>query len=127
MGITSQSGAALTPADAWVFTFVVAFHHFACHKSRRFVSWRERRFHAYGVFSGTKRNYDARGHLSVPVENSLYSTAGDPELAEEHGDHDSHEGELDARVFAQVYSSADRRFRKWEDVVGDSFHAPRRE
>ena len=55
------------------------------------------------------------------VENSLHNTAGDPELTEEHGDHDCHEGELDARVLAPLYSSADRRFRNWEDVVWGSF------
>ena len=36
------------------------------------VSWRERRFQAYEVFSRTLRNSDARGHGSVPVENSLH-------------------------------------------------------
>ena len=48
-------------------------------------------------------------------------TAEDPELYEEHGDHDGHEGELDARVLAPLYSSTDRRFRKWEDVVWSTF------
>ena len=42
-------------------------------------------------------------------------------MTEEQGDHDGHEGELDARVLAPLYSSADRRFRKWVDVVWDSF------
>ena len=73
------------------------------------------------MFSHTERDSDARGHRSVPVENSLHPTAGDPKLTEEHGDHDGHEGELDAPVPAPVYSSADRRFCKWEDVVWDSF------
>ena len=53
------------------------------------VSLRERRFHAYEVFSRTERNSDARGHLSVPAENSLHPTVGDPELTEQHGDRDS--------------------------------------
>ena len=44
------------------------------------VSWRERRFHAYEVFSRTERNSDARSHQSVPLENILHPTAGDPEL-----------------------------------------------
>ena len=44
----------------------------------------------------------------------------DPVLGEEPGDHD-HEGEVDPRVLAPLYSRADRRFRKWEDVVLDSF------
>ena len=34
---------------------------------------------------------------------------------------DGHEGGLDARALAPLYSSADRRFRKLEDVVWDSF------
>ena len=80
--------------------------------------WRERRFHAYEAFSRSERNPDARGHLSVPVDNILHATAGDPVFGEEPGDHDK-EGELDA--LAPQYSSADRRFRKWEDVVLDSF------
>ena len=84
------------------------------------VSWCERRFHAYEAFSRTERNSDARSHWGVPVENILHPTAGDPEVTEEHGDHDNHESELDARVLAPLYSSADRRFRKWEGVVWDS-------
>ena len=35
--------------------------------------------------SRTKRNSDARGHLSVPVENRLQYIAGDPILTEEQG------------------------------------------
>ena len=35
------------------------------------VSCRERRLHVYEVFSRTERNSDARGHLSVSLENSL--------------------------------------------------------
>ena len=62
-----------------------------------FVSWRERRFHAYEVFSRTERKSDARGQRSVCVENSVHATAGDTELNEEHEDHDGHEGELGAR------------------------------
>ena len=42
-------------------------------------------------------------------------------MAEEHDDHDGQKGELDARVLVPLYCSADRRFRKWEDVVLDSF------
>ena len=64
------------------------------------VSWRERPFHASRKFSRAERNSDARGHWSIPVENSLHPTAEDAELTEEHGDHDSHEGELDARALA---------------------------
>ena len=41
-------------------------------------------------------------------------------MTEVHGDHNDHDGELDAQVLAPLYSSADRRFRKWEDVVSDS-------
>ena len=42
-------------------------------------------------------------------------------MSEEPGEHDGQEGELDARVLAPLHSSADRRFRQWEDVVLDSF------
>ena len=42
-------------------------------------------------------------------------------MTEEHGDHDGHEGELDARVLGPPHSSADRRFREWEDVVWHCF------
>ena len=68
-------------------------------------------------FTHTKGSRAAKGILTVvvPVDNSLHSTAGDSELTEERGDHDGHEGELDARVL--LFSSADRRFREWEDVV----------
>ena len=79
------------------------------------------RFHAYEVFFRTVRVSYARSHRSVPVENILHSTAGDPESTEEHGDHDGHEDEHDARVLTLLYTSAGRRFRKWEDVVWDSF------
>ena len=96
---------------------------FTVHRSRtkKIASWRERQFHACEAFSRTERNYDARSNRSVPVENILHPTAGDPELTEKHGDHDGQEGEHDAEVLAPLFSSADRRFRKWEDVVVDSF------
>ena len=42
-------------------------------------------------------------------------------MGEELGDHEGQEGEFDGRVLAPLYSSAGRRFRKWEDVVLDSF------
>ena len=42
-------------------------------------------------------------------------------MTEEQGGRDGEEGELDARVFAPLYSSAHRRFQKWEDLVLDSF------
>ena len=107
----------------WVFTLVLIRPRVRISQvsDDEIVSWRERRFHAYEVIPRTKRNYDARSHLSVPVENSLHSTAGDLELTEEHGDHDGHEGELGARVLAPLYSSTGRRFRKCEDVVLDAF------
>ena len=80
------------------------------------------RVHACELFSRTERNSDARGHRSGLVANGLlHLSAGDPELTEEQGDWDGQEGELDARVLAPMYSSADRRFRKWEDVVWDPF------
>ena len=90
-------------------------------RGRKIVSWRERRFHAYETFSRDKRNPDARGNRSVPFDNNLHITAADPVLGEEPGDHDDQEDEVDARVLAPLYSSADRRLRLWEDVVLDSF------
>ena len=36
------------------------------------------------------------------VKTAYTPTAGDPELTEEHGDHDGHEGELDARVLPTI-------------------------
>ena len=47
--------------------------------------------------------------------------AADPELTKDQDDWDGQEGGLDARVLAALYSSADRCFRKWEEVVLDSF------
>ena len=47
----------------------------------------------------------------------LHPTGGDPELIEEHGDPDGLEGELDARVLAPPYSSADRRFCKCDSFA----------
>ena len=55
------------------------------------------------------------------MDNNLHITVGEPVLGEEPGEHDGQEGELDARVLAPLYSSADRRFRKCEDVVLESF------
>ena len=57
--------------------------------------------------SHTERNSDARGQWSVPVGNSSLPTAGDPELTEEHVDHDGHEGEVDDRVLAPFELSVD--------------------
>ena len=78
----------------WVLTLVLMGPEFAFHRSRS------------DGLTHTKRSLDS---------------LGDPESTEEHGDHDGHEGELDARVLPPLYSSADRRFREWEDVVWDSF------
>ena len=72
--------------------------------------WR-RRFLACEASSRNERNSDARSHQSVHVDNNLHGGS----------DHSNQEGEVDARVLVILYSSADRRFRKWEDVVLDSF------
>ena len=57
--------------------------------------------------------FDAvQGHLTVTVEISSRPTAGDPELTEDQTDRDAQVGELDARVLAPLYSSADRHVRK---------------
>ena len=42
-------------------------------------------------------------------------------MIDDRPDQDGLDGGIDARVFAPLYSSADRRFRKGEDVVLDSF------
>ena len=86
------------------------------------VSWREHRIQAHKVLSRTERDSDA-----FPLENILHITAGEPVLGEGLGDHNNQEGEVDARVLAPLYSSAERRFRKWENVElrGSSCHASR--
>ena len=89
------------------------------------VPWRERRFHAYEVFSRDERNPDAHSHQSVPVDNT-HITAGDPEPGEEPRDHDDQEGEVDVRVLWPLCSRADRRFRKWKDVVLGFFRLQQR-
>ena len=38
------------------------------------LSWRERRVHAYELFSRGERNSEVRGHRSVPVGNSSHPT-----------------------------------------------------
>ena len=67
--------------------------------------------------------------LVVTLQSALqvsFRPAGESELTEEHGEHDGHEGELDARV-PQLYSRTHRRCREWENVVwdGSSCHALR--
>ena len=76
------------------------------------VFWREGRVHAHELSSRSERLSVVPGHQSVPVGDSSRPTAGDPDLTEDQGDRDGQEGELDARVLALLYSSADRRFRK---------------
>ena len=44
------------------------------------VSWRERRVHTCELPSRSERDSHARGHMSVPVENSWKPIAEDPEL-----------------------------------------------
>ena len=86
------------------------------------VSWREQPVCAYELFRRTERSFVGRGHRSGSGAHGLSPcSAGDPDLTEDPGDRDGQEGELGARVLALLYSSADRRFRKWEDVVLDSF------
>ena len=85
------------------------------------VSWRERRFHAYEAFSCSERNADARSHRSVLVDNNFHSTAGGPELLRNLATMTVRKVSFDARVLAALFSSTGCPFRKWEDVVLDSF------
>ena len=64
------------------------------------VSWRERRVHACELFCRSERDSYARGHRSVPIENSLQQIAEDPEVTEGEDDRHIQEGELDARLLA---------------------------
>ena len=49
-----------------------------------------------------------------------HAAAGNLDLVDDWPGQDSPDGELHARAIALLYSSADCRFRKWEDVVLDS-------
>ena len=57
-------------------------HEFAFHRSRtmKLSLGVTVGLHAYEVFSRTERKFNAHGLLSVPVDYSLHTTAGDPEL-----------------------------------------------
>ena len=69
--------------------------------------------------SVTERDLETRSHQSNLAERDRsHSTAG---FIDRRPDQDSPDGELDARVLAPLFWSADRRFRKWEDVVMDPF------
>ena len=60
--------------------------------------------------------------LQVPSENSSRPVAGDPESTEDQADRGGQVGELDARVFAPLYSRADRRgVRKLVRISKQSF------
>ena len=72
-------------------------------------SWRELRVHARELSSRSGRISDVQGHRAVQAENGSRPIAGDPEVTEDQGGRDGHEGELDARVLAAMYASADRR------------------
>ena len=63
-----------------------------------------------------------RGKNSVLAEQYRpHSSAGNPSVIDELPEQDSPDGEIDARVLAPLYSSADRRVRTWEDIALDSF------
>ena len=100
----------------WVCTLVVTVHEFAFH-------WLQTMKLSPGVsvgFTHTKRSLAPREILMLVVTSqSLLKTFHNPLL--ERIRVTGQEGELDARVLASLYSSADRRFRKWEDNVLDSF------
>ena len=73
------------------------------------------------VFRHAKCSLAPKMMLVVTLQSVLqvsFRPAGDSELTEEHGEHDGHEGELDARV-PQLYSRTHRRCREWENVVWD--------
>ena len=85
------------------------------------VSLQEWLVHARELLSRTDRGSYPRNHWSVPFGDTLQPIAVDPDLTRNQGDWDGQEFEFDARVLAALFSSADRSFRKWEDVVLDSF------
>ena len=103
----------------WVFTLGLTDLEFVFHRSRP-----KKLLPGMSVgFTHMNRSLAPKEMLLLVVTGqSLLKTfcpiAGDPILTKEHGDQDGQEGQFDARV---LYSSADRRFRKWEDVVWDSF------
>ena len=66
------------------------------------VSWQERLVHARDLFFRSERGSDARGHWSVPAEDSLQPIADDPEPTKSQGDQDGQEDELVARLLALV-------------------------
>ena len=68
--------------------------------------------HAFEVFPRNERIYAVPGHQSVLSGIISRPSAGDPESMEGQTDQDVHVGDLDARVLATLYSSADRRVRR---------------
>ena len=81
------------------------------------VSLQERLVPAGELFPRSERGLDGRDYWSVLFGNSLQPIAVDPLLTKDQGDWDGQEGELDARVLAPFYSSADGCFRRREGVV----------
>ena len=81
---------------SWVSTLVLMGHKFAFHKSHkmRLTPGVSVGFTHTTCFSHTERISDARCHWSIPVDNNSHTTAGNPALDEEPGDHDGLEGEV---------------------------------
>ena len=73
------------------------------------------------VNSRSDRGSYGRDHWSVLLGDSLQPIAVDPELTKDQGDWERSRGRAWCRVLALLYSSADRCFCKWEDVVLESF------
>ena len=83
--------------------------------------WHERPVRVYESFGRIERKVETRGHPSgLAEQDRLHSVAGHPDLLCERPDQDSSDGDVDARVLAPLYSSADRCCRRWEDVVLNS-------
>ena len=88
------------------------------------VSWREPRVRADELFGRTKQSSEARGHWSGLAANDLlHSSAGNPDLIEVQGGSGTVRRVRLMLEYSHLgmCSSADRRFRKLEDVVMDSF------
>ena len=95
----------------WVCTLAGTGHEFTCLQvaDAEIVSWREPAPLTHtNCFSGRVRISAVQGLQPVPVEISLRPTAGDPESTKDQSDGDGQ----DLRVFAPLYSSANRRVRK---------------
>ena len=93
----------------------------SAHVADDVFSWHERRFARYGLFGRTKWGFGDSRSPGLAERDILHFTAGNPDLIDDASVRNGQDGELDARVLAIVYSSADRRFRKWTEVVLHSF------